>query len=183
MPITRPICPFCYSRRSNVVESTGPSTGYQCVACQRRWDEVHRARGKRADTPGAASASRESLPERPRADMAIAGVPGAPPRQVVQVSSAVAASAAGPLWTLQGTTKRRVECRMTESADRAWVLTLTFGQETLLSESFRKASEAIMRANSLKSTLIAKDWTVVLSDDARQEPSGRPSLASRSTQA
>ena len=70
-----------------------------------------------------------------------------------------------PLWVLRGSTGLALLCSVTQVASGAWVLTLTFGYERVLTESYPDARDAIDRAAQLKAGLVEKGWSHVSADE------------------
>jgi hypothetical protein len=66
-----------------------------------------------------------------------------------------------PFWVLQGSAARQLTCRVAQTPSQVWIVTLTLGHETMLSESYPDADGAIKRAIGLKDGLIDKGWTQV----------------------
>jgi hypothetical protein len=67
------------------------------------------------------------------------------------------------LWALRDDPRRHswllVECRLTHDPDGQWVLELTRGSETVLTETCVSASGALARAEEIQQILLDAGWT------------------------
>lgn len=63
-----------------------------------------------------------------------------------------------PLWVLRGTADRPLQCAVTQAPSALWFVTVSYGQETLLSESYPSLGTAMLRATTLKEGMMANGW-------------------------
>ena len=67
---------------------------------------------------------------------------------------------ANPLWRLRGATKRLVECSVRRTISKLYVVTVVFGSETLLDETYPDYSSAMTRAVHVRDGLLKSGgWT------------------------
>lgn len=63
-----------------------------------------------------------------------------------------------PLWVLRGITERHLACSITQEPSALWFVTVNYGRETILNESYPNLGTAMLRATSLKDGMIANGW-------------------------
>ena len=133
-------CPFCGSARLQSPDAIAGQVHTICGDCHRSWHAVI--------SRGAAPRER-----RHHSSHAAAGHTHPVPSQ-----AADRAAAGATAWVLAGESGRRVECRIVDGPAPGCSVIVTFGGDTLLTETHHTRAEATSRAEVLKARLTGHGW-------------------------
>ena len=68
------------------------------------------------------------------------------------------------LWVLRGTTERTLWCSVSEAPSELWLVTVSYGSETMLQESYPTVDSARLRATGLRDVLTGNGWRAANAD-------------------
>ena len=84
---------------------------------------------------------------------------------------------ATPIWSLNGSTNKVVECFLEPKSSTLYVVTVEYGNETFLNETYPTRASATTRVKDVRDRLLRTgDWTMgttVTTDDPRAGDRGR----------
>ena len=142
-------CPFCVSTAVTVIARGPDRMRSACDRCKREWQSVpHLSTRQVRPAPQAA----------PRVRPSPQSVVSAVERHVALPPWSSAPQP--PVWRLLGASGRGVECHVTSTPGRAWMVTVMFGAETMLAETHPTEAGANARAVEVRERLLRTGWTL-----------------------